>query len=457
MTEEWRRKKYYDKRVLVSVPRILNPQFDDMLVCLTGAQVELLRNMMQYLHRRSTFVSEYDGQYYMAPSTAEWDQLQAIVADLEDTLMGCPDIVTQLQAIAANLACLCSASSSWTLGQTPMPQLIDGYLETDALVPEDSYGDDTAADSERCALAQLVYAQNWEFLTEILQPAGVGTIAILLPAAMTALATFIGTPILGIPVGTITTAISALIAIDVAGSVDDVQNTITAAKEELVCALSDGLTMDYRAAAAAAEAVINDLAGLTSIDKIFTRLMFSPWAIALAQKALDNATTWALLNVDPDFCDDCEPDPDLFVREWNFPPCPGIWAGGFPCSSYGGPGLNGSAVIATTPSFTLSHMPANLDVRVECDFFSKFGYGWTVGYVNIQYWDDPDWVTRWTCTCTTLEPVGTATFAFSEGDDSPRVGDLFRVRLGGQPGQGDTDPWPFNPVRVKLVLSTPEP
>ena len=457
MTESWRRKAYYDKRVLLDVDRILDPQFDDILVCLTGAQVEMLRNMMQYLHRRSTFVSEYENEYYLAPTSAQWDTLQDIVADLELTLMGCPEIVAQLEAIANNLACLCSASSGLATREEALPTIINYYLEDDALIPDDPYWGDIVVDADRCALAQLVYAQAWRFITEIFQPAGVSLMTTMLPLAMGALATMIGTPILGVPIATITAAIGAFIAVDTAGSIEELQNVLASSKDELICAVYYGLAVDYSAAFTGARGIIDSWSTVSSIDKALCRLMFQPWATALMQKALSNATTWALLNITDGFCDDCETDPDLWIREWNFPPCPGVFLGTFPCSSYECPGLNGGASEAYTATWSLADMASHLDVRIEVDFFSKFGYGWTVGYANVQVWTAGAWVNRWGATCTTLEPIGSATHTVVELEASPRVDDLFRLRLTGQPGQGDEDPWPFNPVRVRVQLTTPEP
>jgi len=89
MSEVWRRKTYYDKRVLIDTDRVLNNPGEDTLLCITAAQMEMMRNLCQYLRRRSTFVSEYHDQFYVAPSELEWDDLQDIVSELEETLMGC--------------------------------------------------------------------------------------------------------------------------------------------------------------------------------------------------------------------------------------------------------------------------------------------------------------------------------------------------------------------------------
>lgn len=93
MSEEERRRKYRWNHVMIDTPRVLSPQFDDAVVYLTGAQLEMLRNITQYLERRETYVSEYNPGYYLTPTIAEFDGILAIVADLEEVLMGNPNTV----------------------------------------------------------------------------------------------------------------------------------------------------------------------------------------------------------------------------------------------------------------------------------------------------------------------------------------------------------------------------
>lgn len=98
-----RRRSYNTLRVLIESSRILNPQLDDSLICLSGAEIELLRNLTQYLHRQDSFVATYNAGYYLTPDQEAWDDLQAIVADLEEKLMGCTEIEALLEAIEARL------------------------------------------------------------------------------------------------------------------------------------------------------------------------------------------------------------------------------------------------------------------------------------------------------------------------------------------------------------------
>lgn len=88
MVEHTRRRRYQYDRVLIESGRILTPQFDDAVIHLSGAQLEMLRNVSQYLRNLSTYVSEYQPGYYLTPDVSDYDDILEIVADLEETLMG---------------------------------------------------------------------------------------------------------------------------------------------------------------------------------------------------------------------------------------------------------------------------------------------------------------------------------------------------------------------------------
>lgn len=88
-----RRRGYGYNRVLIEAARILDPQFLDAVLFLTGAQVEMLRNVTQYLNRLDTYASEYNPGYYLVPTDEDFDDILEIVADLEETLMGNPNTI----------------------------------------------------------------------------------------------------------------------------------------------------------------------------------------------------------------------------------------------------------------------------------------------------------------------------------------------------------------------------
>ena len=79
---------YAYNRVLIDSGKVLDPQFDDAVIHVSGAQLEMLRNMTQYLARLSTYVAEYNPGYYLTPTIEDFDTILEIVADLEEVLMG---------------------------------------------------------------------------------------------------------------------------------------------------------------------------------------------------------------------------------------------------------------------------------------------------------------------------------------------------------------------------------
>lgn len=93
MSENERRRKYRYNRILIETERVLDPQFADAVVFLSGAQIEMLRNVSQYLNRLETYVIEYNPGYYLTPTAEDYDSILEIVADLEETLMGNPNTI----------------------------------------------------------------------------------------------------------------------------------------------------------------------------------------------------------------------------------------------------------------------------------------------------------------------------------------------------------------------------
>ena len=300
MTESWRVKKYYDKRVLIDVDRVLTPQYDDALLCITGAQLEMLRNLTQYLHRRSTFVSEYDVSTYLIADNDDWDDISDIVADLENTIMGCEELLVQMTLIAQGV-------NGQTAPTSITPEMVDYYIDEDTLQYEDDNKEETTAgESARCGTAQLAFAFAYELLTETIQPAQSGAIDYLLPLALLAIASWVGGPAIGIPVGGVLALFSAVARAWEAGQLENISAGLWAAKEELVCAVYQGLETDSGTASIAAGEIIEDLPGWSPIDILVGHLLFAPWAIVAMDKARIADTAWASNNISEGYCIDCE-------------------------------------------------------------------------------------------------------------------------------------------------------
>lgn len=450
MSEPWRNKTYYNKRVLIGTNRVLNPQYDDTLLCLTGAQLEMLRNLTQYLHRRSSFVSEYQDMYYLAPSNAEWDELQAIVADLEEKLMSCEEFTTLLQSMLVQLQCICDKAAripEVTPGITPV---VEDYLGTGELQPEDDYGGDTVLEAKRCAIAQLTFAESWEWVTEFLQPLAENTVDVLMPAVMVSLATIIGTSVLGIPVGILLALLWMLIEIDIDGSIANVQNELWSNKHALVCAVWSGLATDYNAAKVAAWNVIDGMSSLSVLDKGMLKITYEPWAIGLAAKAEANATAWAVANVVSGYCDDCL---WWFELIYTFPPCPNTFTGSFVCTQSGRLGMNQSKMYAYSPTFELPSILENVDLEIECSWKSANGWGYTVGGCHIQVQlGDLSWVTQTNLALTNLHDAGEINTADVKDEDETIARNVLRIRFDSQLLPLQEDPYPLEPMRVRVTI-----
>lgn len=88
MTEEERRYNYRYDRILIESARVLDPQLAPVTVCLSGAHVEMLRNIVHYLDRPTTFVETYEDDTYLVPDEADLETIATAVAELEYVLMG---------------------------------------------------------------------------------------------------------------------------------------------------------------------------------------------------------------------------------------------------------------------------------------------------------------------------------------------------------------------------------
>lgn len=306
MPDIWRRKKNYAPRVLIDTARVLDPQFSDSVLCITGAQLEMLRNLTQYLHRRSSFVSEYHEGHYLCATNEEWDALQAEVAELEETLMGCEEFTAALEDLVAQVACLCAAANQQVRDGIALGPIVETYLTDGTFVPGDTFGDDTAVEDERCDLAQVTYWQASEVVSQLIQPLDDLVLDFLLPAVLGLIGTIIGGPVVGVPAALLITLVRGLIELKATGMLPDVQSAFAAAEEDIICALYTGLETSYRAAEWEAMQVINSLPATSAVAKIALHCMVCPWAIAGAQKALTAETAFAIAHHVPGYCVDCD-------------------------------------------------------------------------------------------------------------------------------------------------------
>ena len=275
-------------------------------MCITGAQLEMLRNLTQYLHRRSTFVAETHEGYYLAADNDDWDSIQAVVAELEETLMGCTEFTDLLQDILAQMQCVCNKMTNIIENGPALQPLVDHYLGDGTLVDVDDNGGTVPLDAERCALAQLVYWQAWWVVVNLIGPLDELAVDLLLPILVGLLGTLAGGPVTGIPAALAIMLVRGLIEAQKGGFLPDILSVWEDAQEDIICALYLGLDTGYRAAEVSAMQVIADLPIISPADKVALHCLVSPWAIMVAKQAYDGATEFALEHVQAGYCVDCD-------------------------------------------------------------------------------------------------------------------------------------------------------
>lgn len=359
MSDAWRVKRYYDPRVTVPVSILTETELPDTLVCLSGTQLALVRSLLAYAHRRITWVSEYHDDYYLAPTEAEWDDIEAMTADLEGRLMS--DCVTplvealdridatiaaqaanltaiegEIAAIASNvgdllapLACICAKDPNISITNVVSPDW-PTYPDADksfgwgrtlpvATVP-------SQVDEEACKLAQCWYQAGFELVTEVFLPvfgAGYGD---LLPAAAAALALFTGGTTLPIVIGVyaLTDLLQELGEIAWEAAEANLINWMYTHKEDIVCLLYTGIKDGGSGTALwqpVADEVVEPAIDLSAGDKVLINFWFGiigGYAARIAQTA-DSA--WYNSVPEAGYCDACE-DPPIIGSDWWALPIP---------------------------------------------------------------------------------------------------------------------------------------
>ena len=314
MSEVWRKKTYYQPRIIVETQRVLESSLKDSLICLTGAEIEMLRNMVHYLERRSTFASEYQQSFYLCPSNEEWDNLMPIVASLQEKLMGCDidllidAINSQTDVIDALMSCVCASTTLQEKQMAELPDLSE-YVELDRVTyktPEENYGAFTppATDEAKCELAQAFWYYIFQTYTEDLLPFADSAADVLVGATIAtalfgALALFLGMPVLIL--GAI---VFALVQWGVSGSIDNFINWMLGTKSEIICIIYDNLP-DAAATATALSEYIDADGELSFLDKkVLQSIMASEWHITWVLLDQEQNGTWDSY-LTPGQCDIC--------------------------------------------------------------------------------------------------------------------------------------------------------
>lgn len=292
------------------------------LLAMTGDQIEILSNLMNYAHRRINWCDEVaDAAHYYLPDDSAWNDIQALVDDLEYRLMD----VCELADLVAALECICTATGNLNLNQQinnlggTLPESITQYLPYGPVpVPAEPQVDETA-----CALAQLTWQAMYEQVTEIILPFVRTGFEGALAAIVAIIAVCTGGVSLIIAEIIVATGFLTLMEGAYASAEKNITNWLFSAKSEIICAAYFGwLTGGQQGAADAVQAFIEAATEISTLDQEAAKLALV-LALPIARVALANNSQWAQDNTEEGACDDCEEpetcldfnDPDWVVTE----------------------------------------------------------------------------------------------------------------------------------------------
>lgn len=443
--DTWRRKGYYRTRVLIGTDDVLASPFPDALVCISGPQRNLIQNLMQYLDRRSTFVSEYHANHYLAPSNEEWDDLQEIVADLEEKIMNCDAFTATLEAILAAAQCACKGEVNKELDTLPdytdptTPSYYEELVDDGTAIRDAVDETVTIPDvDDACAVSQLVWQWAYEAQTEYVAPIQDVAHTVLLGLVLAEIAVALGATIVGIPVSILVILAGAIAWAWVNGRQANIENAVLSYKFQLICAMylafEDGGT--FADAAAAAREVVNDM-GMPDGDTIVLGRLFSPVVMWIANRAWYNQSAWALANVTPGYCTLCQYG--WFTEEYwaEAPPCPGpmTLTGGAYCKDGYWTVAGSNEQLITLP--TRRVLAGSYTWRAHYEVKSETPSGWWFGNVRaFRSYDLEEWVLFYTKSVGQT-PQGEWTEVWSEPGGLTLTSDAYVYQyFTGQDGQG---------------------
>jgi hypothetical protein len=287
------------------------------LLAMTGDQIEVLSNLMNYAHRRINWCDEViDSARYYLPGDADWNDLQALVDDLEYRLMDTCSLQELIDAITALCTCLPSVQQLQP-GPLSSGTLQDGLDDGSITYQEPVV--DLESDEDACASAQTLWHMVNEYITEVAIPVSTWTFELLMPVAIAYLRS-IGVVVevllwLGLTIEFVQETISALFDTNGTATV----NWMLVAKQELVCAFynffKSGSAMDW--------AVVTDLINAADIPIQVKPFLKAAFRTLRRTAQLFNGTSWALLRIEAGYCDACgQPagcfdfcDPDWTIDE----------------------------------------------------------------------------------------------------------------------------------------------
>jgi hypothetical protein len=357
VTETWRKKRYYRPRILLSQNSVLDPTPNEILVCLDGAELAMLRTLLGYAQRRVTWVSEYRQTDYLTPTNEDFDAIQAIVSNLEDKLMTgmCEELNASLQDINTTLAengttlenivtalgtidatlldivtpleCLCAKSEQTLINVVVSPNWpeypnADDVFEWGNELPNTSVGGQGATDA--CNLAQCWYQATLEWMTEVILPAIRFGFDKVIPAAAAAVAVWSGGLAWPAAMGVYALAelLQELLEVAYDGAEENLVNWMYAQKEDVVCLLYTGLQSGGSGSglwAAVKNELVDPAGDLSAGDKLLLNWTGQTVGLWAAEIAKQQNSDWYQSVPTAGFCDDCEEPPIIGSDWWALP------------------------------------------------------------------------------------------------------------------------------------------
>lgn len=372
MSEDaWRRKRYYNPRVILDVADVLVSEPSAGLYCLSSVDVSILLNLLQYAHRRSTYAHSYHQEYYLAPDNDQWDAIEATIAELEGRLMSncCEEVLAALAAIDGKLAdhgatfdqmltaigsiALDSAAIATDvaaiLGHMPdvvtALECICGQLETvpvqEIVLPdwpeypgavnyfdwssdEPNINVDGQENEPACLLAQAWYQAGYELMTEVILPSMRWAFDTLIPAAAATLAAITGGTTIPVAMGVYAFAelIQELLELGYDAAETNLENWLWSHKQDLVCAMytqlqSGGTSSEMWWTVYSGE--VQPSGDISAGDKLMVRLAMGGLALSAAKTAQTVASDWFDSVTSAGYCEDCGREIVVGADWWAWP------------------------------------------------------------------------------------------------------------------------------------------
>lgn len=367
--------------------------------------------------------------------------------------MGCTELATALNNIAAQLACICAAMGTTNCQTQPQDAGYDGQAQYDDYisdVEEDvggvpgGFGTWAAWKAAKCKGAQRLVDDIVSATTDIGMRLTSGILI-----TFTLLNGLLLLTVITAPISMVLQLAITMVAIAANYAAEEVTGWLIEHKPSLVCEIY--LSETTSEAHQRITAYINDNWAAESSEQP-TKQMFNYQTLSsIFDGTMRDYTVWEG-DYSETYCTACEELEEGVEFLWEWPACPGPhFVDGGVCES-GRLCFNGDIDdahqqhIVTDATFN--------QMTLEIRFRSSQGTGWTVGGIAIQRWDTglDDWVGEGYLSANTSEDAGVLNTCLDTFPIAPpAAGGLYRAVLQGAAGQHGSSPYPvqFEYARVK--------